>query len=322
MGRSFISRDGSGTEFPFFDGIASAENADLLWLHIDGRETQAAAWIAAQDEIPAIARRALMAVETRPRAELIDQGALINLRGLGATPEDDPDPLVSIRLWAERGRVISVSFRSPHSLDAVVAAFKRGFINDPGDLIAAFADAITSDLDPEIASIGDDLDDCEAAIDTVRIQSTRQVVSRLRARAIGYRRFVAPQRQALERLTTANLGWMDEDDRNKLRDSTDRSARMVEELESIRERAALAHDELTDRRSEQLDARGLLLSIVALVFLPLTFLTGLFGMNVSGIPFNPDGASGLGFWAIAIACLLMAVALLTWFIRARWIKGH
>ncbi len=321
MGRAFLAKGTSGGEHPFFDGIAASEGADLLWLHIDGRETKAAHWIAAQDDIPEIARRALMAVETRPRAEFIGKGALINLRSIGATPEDDPDPLVSIRLWAERGRVISVSFRSPQSLEQVVESFKYGAINDPGDLIAAFADAITSDLDPEIASIGDQLDDCEAAIDTVRIHATRRTVSRLRAQAIGYRRFVAPQRQALDRLTSASVDWIDEDDRHKLRDSADRCARMVEELESIRERAALAHDELTDRRSEQLDARGLLLSIVALIFLPLTFVTGLFGMNVTGIPWFTDGGSSNGFWVITLICVVLAVSLLAWFIRARWIRG-
>ena len=60
---------------------------------------------------------------------------------------------------------------------------------------------------------------------------------------------------------------------------------MAEDLEAVRERSALIHEQLTDLRSEQIEKRALLLSIVALIFLPLTFLTGLLGMNVDGIPF-------------------------------------
>src|SRR3546814_13120126 len=60
---------------------------------------------------------------------------------------------------------------------------------------------------------------------------------------------------------------------------------MAEELEAVRERAALAHEELTDLRGEQLDRRSLIASILALIFLPVTFITGLLGMNVKGIPF-------------------------------------
>ena len=52
---------------------------------------------------------------------------------------------------------------------------------------------------------------------------------------------------------------------------------MAEELESIRERSSLMHEALTDLRAEQIDSRSLVISIVAMVFLPLTFITGLYG---------------------------------------------
>src|SRR5690606_26919345 len=113
----------------------------------------------------------------------------------------------------------------------------------------------------------------------------RRTITRVRSDAIQYRRFVAPQRQALERLATLDAGWLEEEDRLHLRDAADRFARMTEELEAVRERAALLHEQLTDLRAEQIDTRTLIISVVALVFLPLTFLTGLLGMNVAGIPY-------------------------------------
>ena len=93
---------------------------------------------------------------------------------------------------------------------------------------------------------------------------------------------------------------------------------MAEELEAIRERATLVHEALTDLRAEQIDSRALLISVVAMVFLPLTFLTGLYGMNVEGLPF---AQRPWAFDAIAGACLAIAVGVVGYFVRQHWFRG-
>jgi len=93
---------------------------------------------------------------------------------------------------------------------------------------------------------------------------------------------------------------------------------MAEELEAVRERAALLHEQLTDLRAEEIDQRSLLISVVAFIFLPLTFLTGLLGMNVDGIPY---AHSHWAFWTVVGLCVLIGVGVLGWFIRQRWIRG-
>ena len=316
--RAFTIIDAKPNEMPFGEGAAQFDKAELVWLVLDGRDPAAEVWIEAQEGIPHIARSALLASETRPRSDTIGQGAIINLRGLGKTPEDDPDALVSLRFWAETGRVILVSMRSSTAFDLVTERFLLGHIRDPGDLLSAFAEEITNGLDPDVANLGDALDDCELKVEVANIHPTRREVTRVRARAIAFRRFVAPQRQALVQLATAELDWLDEDDRLHLREAADRAARMAEELESVRERAALMHEELTDRRSEQMDARALLISIVALVFLPLTFITGLLGMNVKGIPYAEQPWA---FWGVTGICLFLALLVLGWFVRSHWISG-
>lgn len=309
--------DGKATQLPFGEGISHFGNAELLWLHLDGREADVLTWLNAQSAIPDVARSALLAVETRPRSDVIGTGALINMRGLGKTPEDDPDALVSVRFWAEKGRVISVCFRSPLALDAVVDQFLGGTIKDPGDLLTAFAGAVTAELDPEIASLGDALDAVEASLADKGIFANRRKVSALRSKAILYRRFVVPQRQALETLAGSAIEWFDDHDRLHLREASDRFSRMAEELESVRERAAIVHDELTDLHAEQIDGRSLLLSIYALVFLPLTFITGLFGMNVP-IPAQSDP---LAFWVIFGVCVVISLGGVIWFLSKRWVKS-
>lgn len=297
---------------------ALAAQADFIWVHIDGRAPGADAWLEARDFIPQIARNALMAEETRPRTEPMGEGALVNLRALGKTPEDDPDALVSIRLWVERGRAVSVCYRTPSMLETVCNAAKAGKVRDPGDLISHLATAISEELDPDVAALGDALDDCETSMDDMRsIYRQRRHMARARAQAIAYRRFLVPQRYALDRLASLEADWIDEQDRMHLREAGDRCARMAEELEAVRERAALMHEELTDLHAEQVDSRALMISIVALVFLPLTFLTGLLGMNVKGIPF---AEAPWAFWGVVGVCAVLATAIAAWFAAAHWFR--
>ena len=295
------------------DSAGKVERIDAADLH-PGTQPAGFAWVHLDGAIVG----ALTAIETRPRTEEMGDGALVNLRGLGDTPEDDPDKLVSIRLWAGQGRVFSVGYRTLAALDEVCHRMGAGKLRDPGDLIAALAVAITVKLDEQVAAIGDLLDDCETRIDPDKqALGMRGKIGKARADAIAYRRFVVPQRAALERLAALDAGWLEEDDRAHLREAADRFARMAEELEAVRERAALMHEQLTDLRAEQIDSRTLLLSIVALIFLPLTFITGLLGMNVEGIPFAKEPWA---FAAVVGLCVLIAVGISGYFIRAHWLQ--
>ena len=60
--------------------------------------------------------------------------------------------------------------------------------------------------------------------------------------------------------------------------------RYVEDLDAVRERCQIVRDELANVLSDRLNKNMYILSVIASIFLPLTFLTGLFGINVSGIP--------------------------------------
>jgi zinc transporter len=315
--RAFVFDGGSASELPFAEGAAHFGRAALVWLHFDGREPTARQWITAEPAIPEIVKSALFAAETRPRCDVIDDGALVNLRGLGKTPDDDPDDLVSIRFWVEKGRVITLGLHTSLAFDTVTPQFLNGQILDPGDLLTAFAMTITEELDPDVARLGDELDEIETKLDSKGLYALRRRVSAIRTNAIGYRRFVAPQRQALEKLAAAAIFCLDDADRMHLREASDRFARMAEELEAVRERAAIVHEELTDLRAEQMDGRALVLSIAALVFLPLTFITGVFGMNFEVMPLIKDR---WGFWETMGFCLLITLAGIVWFFRKRWIS--
>ncbi|WP_246152655.1 zinc transporter ZntB [Sphingomonas montanisoli] len=290
---------------------------DLCWTHLDGRDPESVEWLDAQD-LPLTARIALMAVETRPRCQPLEQGTLINLRGLRKVQDEEGDALVSIRVWAEKGRVISVSFRQLAGLDELCEHASHQDYKDPGDLIAAIAIMITRQLDPVVADLGDKIDDCELGLDGERAYELRREITKARSEAISYRRFIVPQRQALETMSTLQTAWIEDDDRIHIREAADRFARMAEELEAVRERSALLHEQITDLRAEKIDRRSLAIAVVAMIFLPLTFVTGLLGMNVDGIPYAHHPYS---FWVVTAFCVFVGVSVTAYFVIRNWFRG-
>ncbi|MET0307352.1 MAG: zinc transporter ZntB [Sphingomonas sp.] len=314
-GFAYVVRDGK-VESPSLKQ-ALGIRAGLTWIHLTTNDARAQAWLSGEAELSPYIIEALTAAETRPRCDAVGEGAVINLRGLSSEELAASDPLASIRIYAHGGCVFSVTRKPLNALEAVRTQVQNGKILDPGDLIAALALAITEELDPQVAELGDSLDDCEEQITTHRAFELRQLVNRVRVQAIGYRRFLVPQRTALEKLAAFPGTWLGDDDRLHLNAAADRAARMAEELESIRERAALTHETLTDLRAEQIDQRSLIIAIVAMVFLPLTFLTGLLGMNVAGIPYAHEPWA---FGGVVVVCVLMAIGIAGYFIRRHWFE--
>lgn len=288
----------------------------FVWTHVESASDDALPAIVSAD-IPDVAANALVATETRPRCDRIEDGAIVNIRGPAAVETEDSDRLVSIRMWARRGKVDSVTRRPLAATAKVMAQMRAGRILDPGDLVAGFAREISAMLDPQVADLGDQLDDCESDLVGGNKFRLRTAITRIRSEAIAYRRFVAPDRDALTTLAALDFDWLAEDDRLHIREAADRFARMAEELEAVRERSALLHEQLTDLRAEEIDQRSLLISVVAFIFLPLTFITGLLGMNVEGIPY---AHTHFAFWGVVAFCTLIGVVVLAWFVRRRWLQ--
>jgi zinc transporter len=288
----------------------------FVWIHVDSIDAPELAMVAGAD-MPDVAANALVATETRPRCDRIEQGAILNLRGPGAGDVDTSDRLVSIRMWVRRGKVNSLTRRPLMATGAVLEQMKAGTVVDPGDLVAAFAREISAELDPQVAELGDFLDDCETELESHNVYRLRSQIARIRAEAIAFRRFVAPDRDALQALAAQDFDWLAEEDRLHIREAADRFARMAEELEAVRERSALLHEQLTDLRGEEIDQRSLLISVIAFIFLPLTFITGLLGMNVDGIPFAHERWA---FWGVSGVCVLIGAVVLAWFGRRHWLR--
>ena len=123
-------------------------------------------------------------------------------------------------------------------------------------------------------------------------------------------------RTGAPRLSAERFSWLEERDRMQLREVLDRTTRYVEDLEAARERSVVTQEELASRTAEELSQRMYALSIVAGVFLPLSFVTGLLGINVAG---TPGAQTWWAFAAVCVSLAFLAAGEFLLFRRLRWL---
>jgi zinc transporter len=282
------------------------------WVHLDYTrpETRTFLAAAADREVAAILTRE----DTRPRCAPHGEGVLLNLRGVNLNPESDPEDMVSVRMYVTPKLILSARIRRLMAVVSIREAIERGEgPNSVGDFLTTLAAGLTERMDDTIGALAEHVDDLEErSLDTV--EALRPAIADLRRDAIILRRYIAPQREALGRLQAENALPFDDHERIALREEIDRVTRLVEELDAIRERAGVLSDQLADRRAEEMNRHMLVLSVVAAVFLPLGFLTGLLGINVGGMP---GANSSLAFWIVCGLLVAIGGGLVALF---RWMK--
>ena len=245
---------------------------------------------------------ALTADETRPRCTVHGDGVLLNLRGVNLLPGAEPEDMISIRFWIEETRVISVGLRPlVATRDLLDAIERKQAPTTPGNLVAGFALRLADRAEPTVAILNEQIDVLEEqTLDEKKVVERSQLAA-VRRSAIVLRRYMFPQRDALSTLEIEDLKWLGDRDRSRLREAAERVTRLGEELDAIRDRAQVVHDQIMDRRSETMNRQMLILSVVAALFLPLGLVTGLLGVNVGGIP-------GANYpWAFGILCGVLLV---------------
>lgn len=286
----------------------------VLWVHLDYSNAEASKWMFEESGLDQVISEALTEEDSRPRCTPFHAGLLLGLRGVNLSPGADPEDMVGIRIWFENDRIISTRKRKILSINDMQAALEQGNgPTDMGDFLVQITGTIMGRMRHVIDELEDGVAEMEEQILTTESHQLRSQLAGLRRQAISFRRYLAPQREALSRLLTEKIAWVDDSSRIRLREVSDQLARYLEDLDEARDRAAVTQEELVNRLSEQLNNKMYLLSIVAAIFLPLGFLTGLLGINVGGIP---GADSKMGF-AVFVTMLLVVVIFQVWFFKKK-----
>jgi len=289
----------------------------FLWVHMDRTAPRTLAYLRERSGLHEIAADAILAEETRPRIALFGQGVLLILRGVNCNPGSEPEDMVSLRLWVEEERLISLRQRRVMAVQDVRDAFAEGRGPESiGDFVATVIEKLSDRIGEVCTEIDDRVDQMEDDLLSRESSELRIELSSVRRRIISLRRYIAPQRDLLIRVIGERFPWLTERIRLRIQEAADRTTRFVEDLDSARDRATIMQEELNNRLTEQMNRTMYVLSLVAAIFLPLGLLTGLLGINVGGIP-GADNKTAFLF----VCLLLVGVAFFEYWLfrRKRWL---
>jgi zinc transporter len=307
---------GGGRRFEMADIESWTPEQGVLWMHSDYTSEDVRQWLRNSAGLEELVADALLTEETRPRATVIGDGVLVALRGINMNPGAEPDDMVSIRLWIDNKRIISTRKRVLFSVSDIAQQLDAGKGPiDASDFLVSLADRIVWRMSDTVDQCEDLVADLEEQVLGESHSSLRFELANLRRQTITLRRYLAPQRDAFAKLITEKIAWLEDNSRLRLKEVSDRLVRHIEDLDAVRERAAVTQEELLSRLSDQMNTRMYVLSVVAAIFLPLGFLTGLLGINVGGIP----GAENP--WAFVLFVLFLVaivIAQMLWFKRKKW----
>jgi zinc transporter len=295
----------------------SSDESAFLWRHIDIVDGDTEAWLIEELEIDPVVSHALVTEDTRPRSLRVGTGIMFIMRGFNFNEGADIDDLVSLRMWVDGDRAVTLRHRRLFAPRDVKAALENGLgPKDAGEFMVAITDALASRMAEGVHNLEARADDVEEEVLLGDPADLRERLADLRRELIGVRRHLGPQRDALTKLFSEELPWLTSENRARLREVKKHTTRYVEELDTARERAAITQEELNARIAEQMNTRMYALSVTAAIFLPLGLLTGLLGINVSGIPGSEHPA---GFAAVCGLLLLVAVLQISLYRRLRWL---
>ncbi len=308
---------GGGRKLTWEELQRGSSGKGILWLHLDATDPAAVQWLTEKSGLDAISVAALLEEETRPRVVGAKEALLVILRGVNCNPGADPDDMVALRMWVEEHRVISLRRRrilAMQDMDQKILTGKGP--GSTGELLAMASNSIIDRMGDVISDIDDRVDDLEESVLTEQSHELRPKLAAVRRQVISLRRYISPQRDVMARIQHERIPWIGEMHRLQLRETAERTARFVEDLDAARDRAAITQEELNSRLAEQMNRTMYVLSIVAAIFLPLGLLTGLLGINVGGIPGAENPSA---FIAVCVFLVALAAVQFWAFRRMRWV---
>ena len=253
------------------------------------------------------------------RAKIDDYGDVVFMVVYGAVPDDDR--LVEVHCFYSERFLVTIHRDDCPAFTAVRHRYEQRehAIDKPSLLLYRIVDGLVDSFFPILADFDDRIDELETGIFTRADDSQLQEIFQMKRLLVGMRKAVTPQRDAFARLMggVAELPGLSDEDERYFRDVYDHLIRISDLIDSYRDLLSGAMDVYLSTVSNRLNSVMKQLTIIATVFLPLSWLTGFFGQNFGWL------VDHIGRWEAFVGIgvgteVLTLAALLVFFRRRGW----
>lgn len=302
------------TTIPLHTGSADTE---AFWTHI--RIDSNADSAAVKEAIPFLDTTtiaALCANDTRPRVENFEEDHLIILRAVNMNPGEEPDDMVSVRIWSDGNNVVSIVRRKVFAVAALLTSLsKKPRSMSANELVVRILFNVVENMREPLTNFFDIIDGLELDFIDDEHKVQQKKLKSLRHSVLALRRYIAPMRVAVAELEDIAEEWGDRKLTRYIRQAEDNLTRHLEDIDVARERLQYQQEEILASITDRVNHNMYRLSIVAAIFLPLGFLTGLLGINVAGIP---AADTPTAFWWVVGGCSAIVLAQIIYYKRGGW----
>jgi magnesium transporter len=255
------------------------------------------------------------------RPKLEDYRDFVFLVVYGAAPAPDVDRLVEVHCFYSERFLVTVRHDEAPACDAVRARYAKRTapLGRPIVLLYQLLDALVDSFFPALSDFDEQIDTIQDQI--LQEPSDRQLhdVFALRRRLVLLRRVISPQRDLVGQLASGaiELPDLDREAERYFRDVHDHLLRLSEQVDMYRDLLTGATDVYLSSLSNRANSVMKQLTVIATIFLPLTFVTGFFGQNFNWMVEHVGGLPEFFLLGIGVQLLTLGI-LLTFFKKRGW----
>jgi magnesium transporter len=260
-----------------------------------------------------LARRQLRAQGQRAKLYLYGDHALMVFWGVSTGTAREG--VVEVHLLVSGNGVVTVRNRACPALHTLRGDFESGEAGAEQFVLYRILDALTDAFFPVLERIDDEIDALEDAVLERPTDEQLQRIAQLKRDLVGLRRIVGPERDLFTRAgdDLEKIPGLEPASRDYFRDLEDHLIRLSDTIDGYRDLLTGAMDVYLSTVSNRLNVVMERLTIVATIFLPLTLLTGFFGMNFGWLVRHIE--SPWAFWAFGLGGSLLSSVAIVWWIR-------
>ena len=270
------------------------------WLHFNLTDARARTWLSEEAQLPSAVVAMLLDPQTRTRVARLPSGILAVLVDLQHGFHGDPEEFAELRVYIEPHRVISARRRPLGTVDTLRHELDSGRpFGPPAQWLERFVDTLADNFAGVVHELVEQVDELEDEIVGGEGLDHRATLARIRRLLVRFRRHVNSDRSALAPLRTR-----DAQDVTPLRHALEHLDGIAQDIELVHERVRMLQEEVAALLAESTNRNLYVLSVVTTVLLPTTVVTGAWGMNVGGVPWQD---SPHGFWWASLTVLASIV---------------
>ncbi len=293
---------------------APAADQGFIWLHYSLSNAGAERWMRQALQLSDAFYDSLHDSSGSTRLEMQGGALIAVLHDVLFNTSFDSANVATVTLHMEPHLVVSARLRPLRAVDQLRAAVRSGQpLRSPPELLAHLLRDQAEVLADIVRKTTTRLDTIEDTMLANRISASRSELSALRRSLVRLQRLLAPEPAALFRLLNRPPSWLSEEDVQDLRQAAEEFSSAVADSGVLVERLKLLQEELSATVEEHTGRTLFILTLVTVLALPINVVTGLFGMNVGGVPLSQHGQ---GF-AIVVVSLSVITGVLAYFLLIR-----